>query len=58
MTIQVDSKGEVVILTPRSRSGALEPLAIPMSGANLLVKTLQTKIAEAKATAAKQRKQR
>jgi hypothetical protein len=59
MTIQVDSKGEAVILTPRSRSGALlEPLAIPISGANLLVKTLQTKIAEAKATAAKQRKQR
>ena len=58
MTIQVDSKGEAVILTRRSRSGALEPLAIPMSGANLLVKTLQTKIAEAKATAAKQRKQR
>ena len=56
MTIQVDSKGEAVILTPRSRSGALEPLAIPISGANLLVKTLQTKIAEAKATAAKQRK--
>jgi hypothetical protein len=58
MTIQVDSKGEAVILTRRSRSGALEPLAIPMSGANFLVKTLQTKIAEAKATAAKQRKQR
>ena len=56
MTIQVDSKGEAVILTPRSRSGALEALAIPISGANLLVKTLQTKIAEAKATAAKQRK--
>ena len=56
MTVQVDSKGEAVILGPRSRSGALEPLAIPISGANLLVKTLQAKIAEAKAIAAKQRK--
>jgi hypothetical protein len=35
----------------------LEPLAIPISGANLLVKTLQAKIAEAKAIAAKQPKQ-
>jgi hypothetical protein len=58
MTIEVDAKGEAVILTPRSRSGALEPLAIPISGANLLVKTLQTKIFEAKAIAAKHRKQR
>ena len=56
MSIQIDSKGEAVILTPRSQSGVLETLAIPISGANLLVKTLQTKIAEAKATAAKQRK--
>jgi hypothetical protein len=56
MTVHIDSKGEAVILTPRSQSGALEPLAIPTSGANLLVKTLQTKIAEAKAAAAKQRK--
>ena len=56
MNIQVDSKGEAVIVTPRGRSGALEPLAIPISGANLLVKALQTKIAEAKVTAAKQRK--
>jgi hypothetical protein len=35
----------------------LEPLAIPISGASLLVKTLQAKIAEAKAIAAKQPKQ-
>ena len=41
----------------RSKSGVLEPLAIPISGANLLVKTLQAKIAEAKAIAAKQPKQ-
>ena len=56
MNIQVDSKGKAVIVTPRGRSGTLEPLAIPIGGAKLLVKALQTKIAEAKATAAKQRK--
>jgi hypothetical protein len=56
MTVQVDSKGEAVILGPRSRSGVLEPLAFPISGANLLVRTLQAKIAEAKAIAAKRRK--
>ena len=57
MTAEIDSKGTAVILTPRSQSGVLEPLAIPISGANLLVKTLQAKIAEAKAIAAKQPKQ-
>ena len=57
MTVEIDSKGKAVILTPRSQSGVLEPLAIPISGANLLVKTLQAKIAEAKAIAAKQPKQ-
>ena len=57
MSIQINSKGKAVILTPRSQSGVLEPLAIPISGANLLVKTLQAKIAEAKAIAAKQPKQ-
>ena len=57
MTAEVDLKGKAVILTPRSQSGVLEPLAIPISGANLLVKTLQAKIAEAKAIAAKQPKQ-
>ena len=57
MTVGIDSKGKAVILTPRSQSGVLEPLAIPISGATLLVKTLQAKIAEAKAIAAKQPKQ-
>jgi hypothetical protein len=56
MIIQIDSKGKAVILTPRSQSGVLEPLAIPISGAKLLVRALKTKIAEAKATAAKQQK--
>ncbi len=57
MTIEVDSKGEAVILFPRGRYGGLEPLAIPIGGANLLVKALQTKIVEAKATAVKLQKQ-
>ena len=57
MTVEIDSKGRAVILTPRSESGVLEPLAIPISGATLLVKALQGKIAQAKAIAAKQPKQ-
>ena len=43
MSVEIDSKGKAVILTPRSKSGVLEPLAIPISGANLLVKALQVK---------------
>ncbi len=57
MTVEIDSKGKAVILTPRSQSGVLESLAVPISGASLLVKTLQAKIVEAKAIAAKQPKQ-
>ena len=57
MGIEIDSKGKAVILTPRSQSGVLEPLAIPLSGADLLVATLKTKIAQAKAIVAKQPKQ-
>ena len=57
MSVEIDFKGKAVILTPRSESGVLEPLAITISGANLLVKALQAKIAEAKAIAAKQPKQ-
>jgi hypothetical protein len=57
MAVEIDSKGKAVILTPRSQSGVLEPLAIPISGAELLEKALKTKIAQAKAVAAKQPKQ-
>jgi hypothetical protein len=57
MTVQVDSKGKAVIITPRSQSGVLEKLAIPISGAEILAATLKTKIAEAKAIAAKKPKQ-
>jgi hypothetical protein len=57
MSIETD-EGEAVILIPRSQSGVLEPLAIPISGAELLVAALKTKIVQAKATAAKQPKQR
>jgi hypothetical protein len=46
-----------VILNPRSQSGSLEPLASPISGAERLVEALKAKIAQAKATAAKQPKQ-
>ena len=54
MTVEVDSKGLALVLSPRGRTGPLEPLAIPMSGAEPLVSVLQAKIAEAKANAAKQ----
>ena len=57
MIIQVDSEGKAVILTPRSQSSVMEPLAIPINGAKLLVRALKRKIAEAKTTAAKQPKQ-
>ena len=53
MRVEIDSKGLAVVLTPRGRSGTLEPLAIPMAGAEPLVIALQAKIAEAKANAAK-----
>lgn len=57
LSIEIDSKGKAVILTPRNQSGVLESLAIPISGAELLVKALKTKITQAKATAAKQPRQ-
>jgi hypothetical protein len=58
MKVQVDSKGKALIMIPRSKSGELQSLAIPIGGANLFIKILQTKVAEAKTIAAKQRKQR
>jgi hypothetical protein len=54
MTIEIDSEGKAVIVAPRSESGALEPLAIPISGAKLLVDTLVVMIAEAETVASKQ----
>jgi len=54
MSVEADVKGLAVILTPRGRSGPLEPLAIPLTGADPLVTLLQAKIAEARANAAKQ----
>jgi len=56
MKVEVDNKGLAVVLTPRGRSGSLEPLAIPLTGAEPLVSVLQAKIAEAKANAAQQEK--
>ena len=54
ISVQADSKGEVVVLSPRGRSGPLEPLAIPLIGAGAFVTLLQSKIDEATANAAKQ----
>jgi hypothetical protein len=49
MNIQPDSKGQALIISPRGRSGPLEALAIPISGADQFVSLLQAKIAEARA---------
>ena len=57
MTIETDSEGKAVILTPRTQSNVMEPFAIPISGANLLVRALKKKIVQAKRTAARQPKQ-
>ena len=54
MTIEIDFKGKAVIIAPRSQSRVLEPLAIPISGAKLLVDTLVVMITEAEAAAVKQ----
>ena len=56
MSVEVDTKGLAVVLPPRGRSGPLEPLAIPLTGADPLVALLQAKIAEARANAAQQSK--
>jgi hypothetical protein len=56
MSVEVDTKGLALILRPRGRSGPLEALAIPVTGADPLVALLQAKIAEAKANAARQAK--
>jgi len=58
MTIVTDSEGRAVVLIPRNQSSnAMESLAIPISGAKLLVRALKKKIAQANRTAAKQPKQ-
>ena len=56
ISVQADTKGQAVILSPRGRSGPLEPLAIPILGAGAFVTLLQSKIDEAMAIAAKQPK--
>jgi len=56
MSVEADREGRAVILNPRSRTGAMESLAIPLTGAELLVMALQTKIAETKAGKGEQAK--
>ena len=53
-SIEIDFKGKAAIIVPHSESQVLEPLAVPISGAKLLVDTLVVMIAEAEAVAAKQ----
>ena len=54
MSFEIDSEGKAVIITPRSESGVLEPLAIPISGAKHLVDALVVMITQAEADVAKQ----
>ena len=56
MSVQADTKGKAVIISPRGRTGPLEPLAIPLIGAGAFVTLLQAKIDEATANAAQQSK--
>jgi hypothetical protein len=49
MSIEVDAKGLAIILRPSGSAAPLEPLAIPMTGADQFLSVLQSKIAEAKA---------
>lgn len=56
VSVQADTKGEAVIISPRGKSGPLEPLAIPLIGAGAFVTLLELKIDEATANAAKQSK--
>ena len=46
MTIETDSEGKAVILTPRTQSNVMEPLAIPISGAKLLVRALKKRLSK------------
>jgi hypothetical protein len=55
MMIQADPQGRAIVITPRDSSGGnLQSLAVPLTGADELLKVLTEKIAEAKAFAAKQ----
>lgn len=53
VSVEADTQGLALVLRPRSRTGPLEPLAIPLTGADPLVALLQAKIAEARQNAAK-----
>jgi hypothetical protein len=54
ISIEIDSEGKAVIITPRSESGVLEPLAITISGAKHLVDALVVMITQAEDAASKQ----
>ena len=54
MSIEIDSEGKAIIITPRSESGVLEPLAITIDGAKHLVDALVVMITQAEADVAKQ----
>lgn len=53
MQIYADPQQQAVIVIPRTKDRTLESLAIPLTAADNLVKTLQEKFAEVKASVAK-----
>lgn len=57
MSVEADTQGLALVLRPRGRTGPLESLAIPLTGAEPLVALLQAKIAEARQNAAKAKPQ-
>jgi hypothetical protein len=58
MSIQADPQGRAVLLQPRTSAGPLEPLAIPIEGADRFVQLFQQKAAETKANAGKSQQQK
>ena len=53
MSIQADAQGRAVVLQPRTSTGPLKSLAIPIEGADRFLQLFQQKAAETRANATK-----
>jgi hypothetical protein len=58
ITMNADTRGKFILLQPRSNAGSLEPLAIPIEGADNFLQLFQKKIQEARANARQLQEQR
>jgi hypothetical protein len=54
MQIEADPQDQFVIITPRTRDRTMESMAIPLTASDNLIRTLQEKFADVKASSAKQ----